>query len=253
MAPCPSRRRLLAAAPIALTAPLVALLAVGPARAQFTVFDPSNYAQNLLTAARTLEQINHQITALQNQAQSLVNEARNLQVLPFSALQTLQAQLAQTRALIDQAKGVALRVSDIEAAFQGAYRGADPSSTSQGLVADAKTRWTNSVAAFQDALKVQAGVVGNLNASRTELGQLVTGSQSASGALQAAQAGNQLLALQSQQLSDLLVLLATQGRAQTLEAAQRAAAQDQAREQLRRFLTPGAGYQPGSAKMFNRP
>lgn len=249
MTPRLSRRRLLMAAPLVLTLPL----APKTAHAQWTVFDPSNYAQNLLTAARTLEQINHQITALQNQAQSLVNEARNLTALPFSALQTLQAQLAQTRALIDQAKGVALRVSDIEAAFQGAYRAADLSASGQGLVADAKTRWTNSVAAFQDALKVQAGVVGNLDGSRTELGRLVNASQSASGALQAAQAGNQLLALQSQQLSDLLVLLAAQGRAQTLEAAQRTAAQDQAREQLRRFLTPGAGYQPGSAKMFNRP
>lgn len=249
MTPRLTRRRLFAAVPAVLTAALAPLTA----HAQLTVFDPSNYAQNLLTAARTLEQVNHQITALQNQAQSLVNEARNLEGLPFSALQTLQTQLAQTRALIDQAKGVALRVTDIEAAFQGAYRGADLSASNQSLVADAKTRWTNSVAAFQDALKVQAGVVANLDGSRTELGRLVTASQSASGALQAAQAGNQLLALQSQQLSDLLVLLSAQGRAQTLEAAQRAAAQDQAREQLRRFLTPGLGYQPGSAKMFNQP
>lgn len=249
MASCISRRSLMTLAPVATAA---ALAPVG-AFAQFTVFDPSNYAQNLLTASRLLEQINHQITALQNQAQSLVNEARNLQTLPFSSLQTLQSQLAQTRALIDQAKGVALRVADIDAAFQGAYRPADLSASSQGLLADAKSRWSNSVAAFQDALKIQAGVVGNLEVSRTEISQLITASQSASGALQAAQAGNQLLALQSQQLSDLLVLLATQGRAQTLEAAQRAAAQDQAREQLRRFLAPGAGYQPGSAKMFNRP
>jgi P-type conjugative transfer protein TrbJ len=249
MASCISRRSLITLAPVATTA---ALAPVG-ALAQFTVFDPSNYAQNLLTASRSLEQINHQITALQNQAQSLVNEARNLQTLPFSSLQTLQSQLAQTRALIDQAKGVALRVADIDAAFQGAYRPADLSASSQGLLADAKSRWSNSVAAFQDALKIQAGVVGNLEGSRTEISQLITASQSASGALQAAQAGNQLLAVQSQQLSDLLVLLAAQGRAQTLEAAQRAAAQDQAREQLRRFLAPGAGYQPGSAKMFNRP
>lgn len=240
-----SRRRLLASVP--------ALLAASSAHAQFTVFDPTNYAQNLLTATRALQQINNQITSLQNQAMSLVNEARNLTGLPYSALQTLQGQLAQTKALISQAKGLALRVADIDAAFQGAYRPIEMKATDQGLVADARTRWSNSVAAFQDALKVQAGVVGNLDDARTEMGQLVTASQSATGALQAAQAGNQLLALQSQQLSDLLTLMAAQGRAQTLEAAQRAAAQDQAREQLRRFLTPGAAYQPGSAKMFNRP
>ncbi len=80
---------------------------------------------------------------------------------------------------------------------------------------------------------------------------LVTASQSSSGALQAAQAGNQLLALQSQQLSDLTAMMASIGRAQSLDAAQKAAAQAQGREQLRRFLTPGTGYQPGNASMFH--
>lgn len=248
MTPAINRRALLLAgvSPLAMAAAL-------PARAQFTVFDPSNYSQNLLTAARTLQQINNQITALQNQAQSLVNQARNLTSLPYSALQNLQDQLQRTRALVDQARGLAMRVTDVEAAFKAAYRPADMTASDQGLVADAQARWSNSVAAFQDALKVQAGVVGNLDGARAEMGQLVSASQSATGALQAAQAGNQLLALQSQQLSDLVTLLAASSRAQTLDAAQRAAAQDQAREQLRRFLAPGAGYQPGSAKMFNQP
>jgi type IV secretion system protein TrbJ len=58
------------------------------------------------------------------------------------------------------------------------------------------------------------------------------------------------LALQAQQLADLTAVVASQGRAQSLEAAQRAAAQDQAREQRRRFLAPGSAYRPGNAKMF---
>jgi P-type conjugative transfer protein TrbJ len=87
-------------------------------------------------------------------------------------------------------------------------------------------------------------------ATQAELQQLVTASQGASGIVQATQAGNQLLALQSQQLADLTALVAAQGRAQSLDMAQRAAAQAQAREQLRRFLTPRTGYQPGNARMF---
>ncbi|MCS3764844.1 P-type conjugative transfer protein TrbJ [Bradyrhizobium centrosematis] len=31
-------------------------------KAQWIVFDPNNYVQNVLTAARELQQINHQIT-----------------------------------------------------------------------------------------------------------------------------------------------------------------------------------------------
>ena len=65
------------------------------------------------------------------------------------------------------------------------------------------------------------------------------------------QAGNQLLALAAQQLADLTAVVAAHGRAQNLESAQRSAAQDQGREQLRRFLTEGAGYQPTTVQMFH--
>ena len=65
------------------------------------------------------------------------------------------------------------------------------------------------------------------------------------------QAGNQLLALTTQQLADLTAVVAAHGRAQNLESAQRAAAQDQGREQLRRFLTQGAGYQSTTVQMFH--
>ena len=80
----------------------------------------------------------------------------------------------------------------------------------------------------------------------------MTSSQSATGALQALQSGNQLLSLQAQQLADLTAVAAAQGRAQSLEGAQRAAAQDQGREQLRRFLAQGPGYQPSSVRMFHQ-
>ena len=98
---------------------------------------------------------------------------------------------------------------------------------------------------------MQAGVVANLDTNRTQMSALVTSSQSATGALQAAQAGNQLAALQTQQLADLTAAVAAQGRAQSLEAAQRTSAQDQGREQLRRFLTQGSRYQPTSVQMFH--
>jgi P-type conjugative transfer protein TrbJ len=101
-------------------------------------------------------------------------------------------------------------------------------------------------------MRVQAGVVGNIETSRTQMSALVGASQSATGALQATQAGNQLLAIQGQQLADLTAVVAANGRAQALTEAERAAAVDQGREQRRRFLTPGSGYEAGSVQMFNR-
>ena len=210
---------------------------VAPAAAQIggIVHDPRNYAQNILTAARTLEQINNQIKQLQNQSTSLVNEARNLTSLPVSTLQELQGQVDRTRALLGEAQRVAFDVGDIQKTFDARYKGAALSGPQAAMVANAEARWNDSVGAFQDAMKVQAGVVTNMGATRQSIGTLVTASQSATGALQAAQAGNQLLALQSQQLGDLAAALAARGRAEMLGAARDAAAEAEGRERFRRF------------------
>ncbi len=226
-------------------------LSTVPAYAWRIVFDPSNYAQNVLTAARTLEQINQQITSLQNEATMLMNQARNLASLPFSSLQTLQQNVQRTQQLLNQAQNIAFDVQGIDQAFQSHYGNIQMSATDQQLVTDARSRWQNTVGGLQDAMRVQAGVVGNIDTNRTQMSELVSQSQGATGALQATQAGNQLLALQSQQLSDLVALLAANGRSGALTEAERTAAAEQGREQRRRFLTPGSGYQPGNAQMFS--
>ena len=221
----------LAVAGVVATAPV-------PAPAQFggIVYDPSNYAQNVLTAARTLEQINNEIRMLQNQATSLINEARNLQSLPLNIVQPLQQQIQQTQQLLQQAQRIAYDVREIETTFETQYKNIPLGASQQAMVTSAEVRWQNSVAAFEDALKVQAGAVANIEGSREAVNSLLGASQSAAGALQAAQAGNQLLALQTRQLADLTATMAAMGRAQALDAAERAAAKAQAREQLRRFL-----------------
>jgi P-type conjugative transfer protein TrbJ len=234
------------AVPVALS-PMLA----SPAHAQWIVYDPTNYVQNVLTAARTLEQINNQIQSLQNEAQMLINQARNLASLPYSSLQQLQQSVSRTQQLLSQAQNIAFEVGQIDQAFQQQYGNVSLSTTDAQLVADARSRWENTVGGLQDAMRVQAGVVGNIDSNRAEMGALVGQSQGAAGALQATQAGNQLLALQSQQLSDLIALMAANGRADSLTEAERATAAEQGRIQRQRFLTPGTGYQPGNAQMFN--
>lgn len=247
----PGRRfaAVLLAAPIALSP----ILMTTPAHAQFgrIVFDPSNYAQNILTAARTLQSVNQQITQLQNEATMLINQARNLASLPYSSLQQLQQSVQRTQQLLSQAQNIAFDVQQIDRAFQQQYGNVSMSASDSQLVTDARSRWQNTVGGLQDAMKVQAGVVGNIDTNRSQMSALVGSSQSATGALQATQAGNQLLALQAQQLADLTAVVAANGRAQALTEAERAAAAEQGREQRRRFLTPGTGYQPGNAQMFN--
>jgi P-type conjugative transfer protein TrbJ len=238
---------------LAFASAIIAMVACTPASlsAQAIVFDPNNYIQNVLTAARALQQINNQIASLQNEAQMLVNQARNLANLPHSSLQQLQQSIQRTQALLAQAQRLAYDVQDIDRAFSTTYAPATSSQSDQALMANAQTRWQNAVAGLQDALRIQATVVGNLDTNRTETSALVTASQGATGALQASQAGNQLLALQAQQLADLTAAVAAQGRAQNLESSQRVTAQDQGREQLRRFIAPGQGYQASTVRMFH--
>ena len=214
------------------------------------VYDPTNHAENLLTAARTLEQINNQIAQLQNEAQMLINQARNLASLPHSSLGQLQASVQRTQQLLSEAQRVAHAVADIERAFAEDYGAAAGTGDFDTRIRGARERWETSIAGFEDALRVQAGVVGNIDSARAEMQALVAQSQGATGALQATQAGNQLLALQSTQMADLTAAIAAQNRAQALEAARRASAEEQARENLSRFLDYDTGYEPTAVRMF---
>ena len=240
---------------LALATPLAPVL-TAPAHAFFggfgrIVYDPTNHAENLLTAARSLEQINNQIAQLQNEAQMLINQARNLASLPFSSLQQLQQNIQRTQQLLNQAQSIAFDVQQIDRMFQQDYGKLSISATDAQLIADARSRWENTVGGLQDAMRVQAGVVGNIDSNRSAMSALVDQSQNAVGALQATQAGNQLLALQSQQLSDLIAVISANGRATAMLEADRATAAEQGRIQRERFLTPASGYQPGNAQMFN--
>lgn len=246
--PSPSHRRGLLTG---IATGCAALLVVGhAAKAQVITFDPSNYAQAVLTATRSLQQINNQITMLQNQAQSLMNQARNLAALPVSTLSALQQTIAQTRQLMNQAQRIAYNISQIDQAFSSTYGGVSLTASDASLIADARSRWRNTVAGLQDALRTQAMVVGNIGGEQSQMTALVQASQSATGALAATQAGNQLLALQAQQLADLTALLAANGRAQALKDAEAATAAAQGQEQRRRFLSSTGAYIAGDAHMF---
>jgi P-type conjugative transfer protein TrbJ len=227
-------------------------LASVPARAQLTVFDPRAYVQDVLTATRQLQQINNQIQSLENQANMLINQTKNLVSLPYSSVAQLEATFQQTEQLLTQAQRIAYNVTTINQAFTQSYPQSYGSGASaQQMVADAQTRWLNALAGFQDALRVQAGAVQNLPTTHTQISALVTSSQSAPGALAAVQAGNQLTALQTQQLADLTAVMAAAARAQSLDGARNIEGQVQAQQQLSNFLNYGVGYQPGSAQMFH--
>src|ERR1700749_5286486 len=130
-------RRLASVSLIAITI----AASVKSASAQQIVFDPSNYAQNVLTAARALQQINNQIVSLQNQAQMLITQARNLATLPFSSLLQLEQSILRTQQLLAQAQRIAYDIGQIDRAFSTTYAASSSSLSDQALVANAQARW----------------------------------------------------------------------------------------------------------------
>jgi P-type conjugative transfer protein TrbJ len=231
---------------VLLVALLCTSIAILPARAQWTVFDPQNYAQNLLSAARALQQINNQIQALQNQAIMLQNMATNLNPLKdVSQLSGMVTSLMQITSLMNQAQGVAFNVNATIAAWTKAYPNSYPVGTgSATLAADAQQRWQNSMSAFQDTLKVQAQVVQNVQADTTTLTDLTNQSQNATGNLAVTQATNQLIALSTKQQMQIQTLMAAQYRATALDQARNAEAEQDGQTQFQTFLGSNNAYTP---------
>jgi P-type conjugative transfer protein TrbJ len=231
---------------IRLAAAAVVLLACSFASfAQWAVFDVANYSQNLLTAARELQQIDNQITQLQNEATMLTNQGRNLKSLNYNALSQLLTTLASTNQLIAQAQGLTFNVTQSQATFNRLYPSSYGAGTSNSqMVQDAQTRWQSSVQALQTSTQMQSQAAQNLLSDQGVLSHLVTQSQGAAGALQASQATNQLLALIARQAIQAQQLTVSQDRATALDQARAAADEAQAEQVRLRFIGDGPQYTP---------
>ncbi|MCW0423971.1 P-type conjugative transfer protein TrbJ [Xanthomonas sacchari] len=239
-----------------LSATLAAILSMSlvlpqPASA-ITFIDPANLVQNTLTAIRTLEQINNQIRQLQNEAQMLMNQARNLARLDFNIVNRLRSTLATTDRLIAEAQGLAYDVQSMDQTFARLYPEQYATTVSGNqMYRDAREHWKNTLDGLHTAMRMQAQVSQNLRDDESALADLVSQSQSATGALQAMQATNQLLALQAKQSIQAQQLHITQDRAASLELARQAAAAERGREVQRRFLGGGTPYTPYPVDFYN--
>jgi P-type conjugative transfer protein TrbJ len=227
---------------ILLTAVVSPVLSI-PAVAQMAVFDGSNYAQNLLQAARALQQINNQIQSLQNEATMIQSMGKNLSSLNTNQLGTMVSALTQISTLMNQGNGIAFNVNSTNAAFTQSYpQNFATGTASTTLAAGAQQRWQQAMAAFQQTMQVQAQVAQNVQADTATLSTLTTASQGAVGNLQVSQATNQLLALSIKQQLQIESLMAAQYRATSLDQARNAESETQAQSQVATFLGSNNAY-----------
>lgn len=225
---------------MALTVPLRPAHAAG-----LVVFDPSNYSQTLLTAARTLQQINNQIQSLQNEAAMIVNQAKNLTRIDFPQLRAMTQTLQQIDRLMGQAQGIRFQVAGVDQQFKRLFpENFGAALKSNEHIIEARGRLDTAMAAFKQTMGVQAQVVENVQSDAQTLSELVGRSQGADGALQAQQATNQLLALTAKQQFQIQNLMAAQYRAESVEAARRVQAEQEARTATKKFLGSGTAYTP---------
>ena len=215
------------------------------ARAQITVFDPTNYSQTVLTAARTLQQVNNQIQSLQNEAQMLLRLDRNLKGIAFPQLQALLDKLDGIDRLMKQAQSVDFEVDQLETRLRALYpRSFDPASTRDQRVQAARARYDASTDALHRTMTVQSGIVQQAREDAEALAEITARSQGAQGALAVGQATNQLLALTAKQGMALQQMMAAQFRADALEKQRQLTEAEASRAATRRFLGTGTAYTP---------
>jgi P-type conjugative transfer protein TrbJ len=183
------------------------------------VTDPLNLVQTALNAARSLQQITNQVTQITNQIRQLENDARNLTKLGETFAPELTAKLREMDQLLNEARGVALEVSETRDAltnlFSGNYRDTDVATRAQM----AARQIDAARSALQTSLLVQARATEQLRDDQSILQRLSATSANATGALSAAQATNEILAFQAQQSMRLQQLLVAENRAEALSRA----------------------------------
>ena len=219
---------------------LGALLAAGalqPAYAVRTVFDPWNYRQNILTAVRSLSEVNQQIEQLRNEAQVILKMDLDLAQLGSTISPELARTLGEIRSLMNEGNAIRLKVHETNQAMRTLFPD-EFAETLNGddVIRDAKARWDETLAAYKRTASLQAKVSETIDQDAALLDTLLGHSRAAVGNLQASQTGNELTGLSVKQSLQLQQLMAAQYRAETFERSRKMAAEEEARVRFNTFL-----------------
>ncbi len=230
----------------AVVVTLVAIATPTTSAQGLTVFDPFNYKENLLSSVRALEQINNQVRQLQGQVQMIQRMDQNLQRIGTSVAPDLQRSLGDIQAKLRDGNGIALRLQDTESAYARLFPTAlSTTLSSDEVLRNAKTRWDEEHASLQRAALLQGQIVDTAGIDARLLDDAMTRSRTAAGALDVAQAGNELTAMSVKQSIQMQTLLAAQTRSETIARARDLATENEARQRFKTFLGNGTAYTAG--------
>lgn len=223
----------------------IALAPTAPcAQAQEVVYDPTNHVENLLQAARALEQINNQLS-------SLANEARMLTQLDLQLSPELSQSIGAARQLLEQARGIRQNLDTISADMAALYP-EDLRALDLGSLLQRSDRWVEqSRASVETLMEASAASTGQLGHTQSTMDRALIASANAEGQTGAIQASTQALGVLSAQIAQLQQLQAAQARALASERLEQIAREERAREVRRRaFPTEVSSDTPAAQPRF---
>jgi type IV secretion system protein TrbJ len=190
------RKALVAAAYIAA----FSFALVTPSAAQFTVFDPANFAKNTLTEVHTLQVTINQATQIANQLQQLAYEVQNLHNIPNGVWGQARGDIAALTRVAKVGDSISYADANLGSEFASVY----PGYIAPSDYAQAYRQWSsNTLGGIRGALAA-AGVQNTQLASEANvLANLQALSDGSTGHMQALQVGNMIAMQQVQQLQKL--------------------------------------------------
>lgn len=223
------------------------LLAVSPARAQWEVNDVAGNIQWIKQTAQQAQQLQQQAQSYAVQLRQYANLVQNTVALPYQVWNTAQSDIMQVRALSNAASVLSGNAGSMTARLSSAAGYANQAA-SLGNIAGQFTMWQQAIGNNVSTLGRTLGLQQSQQQTDAALiEQIQRQSDSATGQMQALQAGNALAGATANQLMQIQATLAATAQLQAngmVVDADRRALQDAA---MQRFLgaqvPPTTGYQ----------
>ena len=222
-------RLLGAAAVLAVLVTGVSFISPAPVAAAI-VYDPTNHIQNVLTAARALEQI-------RVQTEQLTAQIRSLAKSPYDHSAEIRDAMRALNELNGQARGLASTVRGLDRQFEDLYPTNQAARTAMDRLEAASRRIEISRQTAQDLARTAASLEEGRVGRSQRMAGAISASRAAEGETGAIQSSVQALGVLAEQLEGLQALMAAQSRLAAQEAATRAAERQQAIDGHRRNWT----------------
>ena len=223
-----------------LLAGFLFLLPFMPKADAITVFDPANYTQNMRTAIEAAQDAIKQGIQIQNQYDQIAQLAKSLQNIDkgtyYQIRALIQAQTDDYNQIFSDIDAIGYGLNDISTQFGQLFpQGSDWSSIPVSSYGGYYQNWGELLReSAETAMKAQALVEKTIGYNE-EVTDILQSSENAEGVVGQLQAQNQMMAVLSQQMSDLTKTLAANGRVASSAAAKAAAEEANVRELLKQM------------------